>query len=148
MFLGLIIRNKKQSCCGSEALMWELRGGTCIGATLLQLHPRSRYNCSSKSAILSLKALNPGSGGEIPAIWHGTGACHGHIYPKILVLKARLLVLSLYPERVACAHMTLCLDSGVSVVSTTSDSVCPACSHAQDNIVARIIARLVARILG
>ena len=61
--------------------------------------PRSGYNDSTKLAILTLKALNPGSGGEIPAIWHGTGACHCHIYPKTLVLKARLLVLSLYPER-------------------------------------------------
>ena len=61
--------------------------------------PRSGYNDSTKSPILSLKALNPGSGGEIPAIWHGTGACHGHIYPKILVLNTRLSVLQCYPER-------------------------------------------------
>ena len=43
-------------------------------------------------------ALNPGSGVEIPVKWHGTGACHGHINPKLLVLKARLFALSLYPE--------------------------------------------------
>ena len=70
---------------------------TCVA--VLVAYPRSGYNDSTKSPILSLKALNPGSGGEIPAIWHGTGACHGHIYPKILVQKARLLELQFYPQR-------------------------------------------------
>ena len=53
-----------------------------------------------------MKALNPGSGGEIPAIWHGTGACHGHIYPKIRILKAQYYW---------CYHYILSVDRSINI---------------------------------
>ena len=42
----------------------------------------------ARIAHSQLGSLYSGSGGQIPAIWHGAGACHGILTPE-----------TLYPER-------------------------------------------------
>ena len=47
-----------------------------IGLPTLRMQLQPVFHCSS------LNALDPGSGRQIPAIWHGTGVWHGHFTPE------------------------------------------------------------------
>ena len=44
--------------------------------------PRYSQNHDTKSPLVSLKCLGPGSGRKIPAIWHGAGANPGVFVPE------------------------------------------------------------------
>ena len=46
-----------------------------------------------------MKAQYPGSGRNIPAIWHGTGVCHGVFDLRNVVLKTRFCSVQFYFDR-------------------------------------------------
>ena len=65
-------------------------GDTRHGATLLlapaALHANIMGPHDTKDPLFSLICLDPGSGREIPAIWHCAGKSR-HFYPRNLVLR-------------------------------------------------------------
>ena len=69
--------------CGERV---RIRTSRCRGLQLAARLPHSWHSGSAagrcRMAMFSLKALDPGSGRKIPAIWHGACACHDVFMPE------------------------------------------------------------------